>query len=124
MPDRLEAPRDKREEREKQRQEHIAHLRKCLDEWSDEIPEQIVHNEGNYKVRAAWFSIVTGRVEFALEFLQDDAFADEINAQLDPVIALARHHTESPEGQNRNTKEQVDTCNEILRKVIDRLTSL
>lgn len=121
MPYRPESPEHAREVFEQQRDGHLKYLRSCLEDWSDEIPEEIVHNAGNAKVRSAWFGVVIGRIELALEFLNDESFTQEINNELDPLFLEARKHAEAPEGQNRNTKAQVDACNLLLEKVIERL---
>lgn len=121
MPYRPDSPEHAREVFEQQRDGHLKRLRSCLEDWSDEIPVEIVHNEGNAKVRSAWFALVVGRIELALEFLNDSLFSKEIDNELDPIITEAQRHAGFPEGQNRNTKEQVDACNLILQKVIERL---
>lgn len=121
MPSNPESPGPFPEESETRRRYYIDRLRSCLDDWSDEIPVEIVHNEGKAKVRSAWFTLVDGWVELALEFLNDALFSEEIHRELDPVIAEAKAHTEAIEGENRNTKEQVDACNLLLKKVIERL---
>jgi hypothetical protein len=38
--------------------QHLARLIRLRDEWTDEIPTQEIHNQGNYKIRTGWESAV------------------------------------------------------------------
>lgn len=120
-----EKPDQHSESQYEKREGYVARLTALLHDWSDEIPSEMVSSldKKKYKVRNAWFTLVSCHAEQALEFLNEETFTGEIMGQLDPVIDTAREHAQPSEGDDRrNTREQIDVCNAVLQKVIDRLT--
>ncbi len=124
MPYRPDSPEHAREVFEQQRNRCIERLRSYVEDWSDEIPSEIVRNEGNSKARSGWFLLVSGGIEMALDFLNDSSFSEEISSEIDPVLKLALVHAGDSDGERRNTKQQIDICNGVLRKVIARLEGM
>lgn len=56
-------------------------LRHLRDDWSDEIPDEIIHSTSPnkaFKVRVGWFQGVTATLEAALEQIDDPALEAEV----------------------------------------------
>jgi hypothetical protein len=90
-------------------------LTKFRDEYSNKIPERILHGGGKFKVRINWWQGVCGNLSLAIssELINDEKLLDEMNK------FLAKYSQDNwNNGTKRTTKEEIDEADELLNVVI------
>lgn len=115
------------DEADETRQEQNESKRRIIDvlsrnmQWSDEIPEQILHGHGEYKVRINWWSIITGQIYLALifNFINNPSVKEECKKFLGKYAGTDYWKSCT----NRTTREDLDHANRVVTMVIQDLES-
>ena len=101
--------------REVEKEEIYRKLQDDLDDWSNEIPNEIVHM-GNYKVRKNWWAGVCADLQVALGL----GVSKDIEAEINAFITSYNN----PEFTARpTTAEDIGYANNVLRRVLVGLKS-
>jgi len=102
-------------------------FKKLLHSHADEIPDRVVSNEGNAKVRKAWWFELTMYLELAnMEgIVSDDTLKDEI---LDFVEDYTRVEYDEDKKQSNHefnkrltTREDIERANSLIKKVLEHI---
>ena len=91
----------------------LEHLRGLRDDWSDEIPEEIIHSDApdsKFKVRASWFVGVTADVFCALE--EGEIKTPQGRAAAEQLIT--RFTSEEWANQDLTTAEDIQEANRLI----------
>lgn len=98
--------------------------RHLLEDWSNEIPEQLIHGErefgGEFKVRGNWFHAVVLTVDECLaeKIINDEKLKEDIGG----YILKRKTENKGKFGRNeRTTKEEIDEADSLLRRIIEHL---
>jgi len=99
--------------------EALGQLEKLLNDWSDEIPEEILHGEGKYKVRVNWWNSVTGWLNVLLrkELIADEALIERIRA----FVGTYAGRDYWAKGHKNTSKEDIIIANSLLEDVTKNL---
>jgi hypothetical protein len=93
------------------------HLLSALNDWSDEIPDQI-HHDGKYKVRINWWNSTAAFLRIASKKLVDDP---ELRSR---IKGFNDKYTDPAFWKGlttRTTKEDIETANRVIRTTLDYL---
>lgn len=102
--------------REKVRNKILQRLLEFND-WSDEIPEAILHGGGKFKVRINWWSGVCGNLQNALSFeLIKDPETRKVCEEFTKKY-LAPHYW-GTDNDKRTTREEIEEANRVIQRVI------
>ncbi len=94
--------------------EILQHLK---DDYSEEIPPEIMSGKGEFKVRKAWFSSVVFGLQAAL---RDHLIPSESELE-EKVKAFAKHYTSDKfHTQALVTREDIDKGNKILDEFLEK----
>lgn len=107
------------EGRESQREEMLHKLTGFLDDRADEIPDEILHAKGNYKVRINWWTRVCGNLSLALSSRL--ITGDHIRTEVESFLQKFAGQDYWEQGTKRTTQEEIDEANTVLRNVIENL---
>ncbi len=109
----------RREQNENTSKSKILRTLKKLMSWSDEIPEEILHGGGNYKVRINWWSGIIGNIYSTLifELISNSSLKQECEEFLDKYAGTNYWNNCT----NRTTKEDIDHANRVVEMVIQDL---
>lgn len=101
------------------KEEMLKWLERLLNEWSDEVPEEILHGEGKFKVRVNWWNAVTGwmNVIMGKNLIEDD----ELIERMKKFVKTYAGRDYWQRGHKRTTKEDIDTANHLLTDMIGYL---
>lgn len=95
-------------------------MKELLYNWGDEIPKQIIHNEGNFKVRNNWFQIAYGWLSIAekADLLKENVIKDyhDFERYMELQKDLRR--------KNGNSKEDIQRGNKLLEDAIKCLEEI
>ncbi len=92
----------------------IERLRCLRDGYSDEIPEEILHGQGRFKVRRNWWHGLIGYLERGLEYGDiPKEFGEEIEAFVE------RYTSEEFHRQPLTTSDDISRANSLLDKILD-----
>lgn len=103
---------------------HIKRLRHLLEDFSNEIPDQIISGAGNYKVRGLWFSGFIGTIDKAVSECKvtDEEFSRDLDNFHNKYQQRRKEHRENPQALYvRTTKEEIDTADSLLKRLIEKL---
>ena len=97
--------------------ELLVELKKLRDDYSDEIPERVVSSVSGpqYKVRNAWFGLVSGNLEMAV--LRGLVSEDLAKKQEE----FADQFCNPGFGERLTTKEDIEAANALLDEAIAEL---
>ncbi len=92
--------------------EGLQHLR---DDWNDEVPDEIIHNWGNFKVRMAWWQSLV----LDLEVLERRG---KISKDLqEEVNKFVKHYTSDEfHKQKLTTAEDIGRANNLIDRILGR----
>lgn len=91
----------------------IEHLRFLINEFSDEIPEEILSGRGDSKARRNWWQGVVGGVEQALdEGIIPEDLREEAESFLDDYTAPKFHNREL------TTPADIGRANNLINKIL------
>lgn len=93
-------------------------LRSARDEWSDEIPEEIIHS-GKYKCRVNWFVIVKLCLEMGLE---DGMISDPEIQQLAGRFIEEIYSEREIRRKRRTTIQEIQRVNSLINLVLGENT--
>jgi hypothetical protein len=90
-------------------------LRRLKNNYSDEIPDEVLHGEGGYKVRRNWWHGVVGYVD---QLKDQGQIPKELQTEVDQFIT---HYT-SPDfhQQDLTTEDDIKRANSLLDKLLGR----
>ncbi len=118
-----------RENRNEKIREQIRHLTALLEDYSDEIPEQMISGSGNYKVRGNWWQGFFDSMDYAIQ--ECGATDTSIKTETDAFYEKFRQRRQewrdaisagTAQGDFlRTTKEEIDTANQLLKRLIENL---
>lgn len=98
----------------------IGMLKSLRDDFSEEIPAEIIHssdNDNKYKVRGSWFQGITANVESLLEFAPKDA------PQIIEINALINYFCNSKDFSDkmasRTDGNDIDRGNRLICLVLE-----
>ena len=87
------------------------------DNWSDEIPEEMIHSDNpvnnRYKVRGNWFATIKSNFENCKTF---KIFPEEFNEEWKSFFKTYTLRMMSSKEEVRTTKEEIDAVNKLLIK--------
>lgn len=119
------------DDREREIRESIARLTSLRDDWSSEIPEEVLHSDsddGQHKVRNAWFGGVIGELDLLLIDHEEDPEAAEFVAEAQAFVAKYKSPADwkdkSGFGDRLTTADDIASGDAIINKAIDFLESL
>lgn len=90
----------------------LEHLRYLREEFSDEIPEKIIHS-GPYKVRKNWWQGVTADLEAVIE--DEDIKDSEL---LTEVQSFLINHLTDEFNERLTTAQDIEEANVLIDKVL------
>ena len=97
----------------------LEHLRQLRDDYSDEIPEEIIH-EGKFKVRGRWFASIIADLEIGLrEGVIGAQHVGVIQSFFDKYL-VETHDSQNTFGTERITRDQIEEGNHLLDVVLGR----
>jgi len=106
---------------------YLTFFRRLRDDYSNEIPKEIIHStddNNKLKVRKAWFTVVVNE----LQMFAEDFLSDEINSQLDLLgdvnNFVVQYKDRKFQMLERVRPEDVEAGDAILDKVISYLENL
>lgn len=108
---------------EENRKKSIDFLRSLLDDWSDEVPDEVIRGydeNKNFKVRKNWFMAVVGQLELAaIDFLDNNK-----DLALD-IKSFSIECTSKEFHESKKTPlEYVHRANDLLKRTLEYLESL
>lgn len=118
-----------RENKTEKIREQIRHLTALLEDHSDEIPERMISGSGNYKVRGNWWQSFFDSMDYAilecgasdLTIKTDtDAFYERFKKRRQGWLDAVSAGTAQGDFL-KTTKEEIDTANNLLRRMIENL---
>jgi hypothetical protein len=93
-------------------------LNGLLNDWSEEIPDEIIHSTSekkNYKVRGGWFTAIIHSIELGIhKGYIPESFTTEVHSFLKDF--KERHGLVSNDETVRTTPEEIEKGNQLLRK--------
>lgn len=89
--------------------ERLAWLR---DEFSDEVPDEIIHGAGKFKVRRAWWQCLAGNLDNGL---REGVIPEELRAD---TRAFLRHTTTEFRQQTLTKPDDIQRANNLLDRII------
>lgn len=93
----------------------MEHLRQLHDDFSDEIPGQVLHGQGRFKVRRNWWQGVIGDLD---RLMSHGQIPEELKGEVDEFMT---HYTsEEFHSQPLTTQEDLGRVNTLLRKILGR----
>jgi len=99
----------------------LKELKWRLNEWSDEVPDKIMHgpaedlpNEGRFKVRKNWWHGLMGDLHCALE---DGVIPKTM--ELEVREFMNRYGVERDFTRRLTTKEDIEEANALIRKILE-----
>jgi hypothetical protein len=91
----------------------LEHLRRLHDDFSDEIPNNVLHGRGNFKVRRNWWQGVVGDLDLLRTHGQ---IPPELQGEVDSFLD---HYTSDEfHAQPLTTSEDLGVVNNLLSKII------
>lgn len=93
-----------------------------FEDWSNEVPEKILHGEGKYKVRINWWNGLTGWFNVILIkglVKNEEGLKERIKGFLDTYSG--RDYWQH--GHKHTTKKDIVIANNVLKDVIGALKS-
>ncbi|MCB0169335.1 MAG: hypothetical protein KDJ97_02185 [Anaerolineae bacterium] len=95
----------------------LEHLRKITDNFSDEIPNKVLHGRGNFKIRRNWWSGAITDIELALN-------RGEISTELvEETKEFVNHYTsEDFHNQPLTTREDIQRVTRLIDRILNRST--
>lgn len=93
----------------------IEHLRRLRTEFSDEIPDKVLHGRGDFKVRRNWWQGVVGDLDLLRTRGQ---IPQELQGEVDGFL---KHYTsEDFHSQPLTTVEDISRVNNLLDRILGR----
>jgi hypothetical protein len=95
----------------------LEHLRFLRDEYSDEIPTEIIHStakNNRFKVRKAWFAGLVGDLELVIT----DGLVTDRSIALMAEAFMEKYTGEGFQHQVRTTKEDIELANNLINLII------
>jgi len=84
------------------------------DEFSDEIPNEVIHGGGRFKVRRAWWQCLTGNLELGLqEGVIPEELREDTQTFLEDTITEFRQ-------QSLTYPEDIQRANNLLDRILGR----
>ncbi|MDP2642328.1 MAG: hypothetical protein Q8P62_00610 [Candidatus Peregrinibacteria bacterium] len=106
------------EELDQEKRDLADKLTSYLNDHSDEIPEQILHGGGLFKVRISWWTGIIGRLWLALDFIRDPLVKAECEKFLNKYAGTDYWN----DCTNRTTREDIEYANRVVTDVIKDLS--
>ena len=105
---------------EQEKIELTAKLNSFLNDWSNEIPQEILHSKGQFKVRINWWTMVCGNLYIALDFIMDP------QVKIDCINFLNKYAGTDYWNNctNRTSKEDIEVAKKGLGDVIKNLKNI
>ena len=102
----------------------IADMETELNDFSDEVPEVMIHatrgGGATYKIQSGWFAAAWLDIETALEVIGDKQFEYKVRHQAQAVITAVADRKRNG-GDTPNLPQEVETITDSLKQVIARL---
>lgn len=83
------------------------------DEWSEEIPEEIIHS-GMYKVRAAWFTGVISVIDVARDYNDIKSWRNRLRAKK----FMKKYASQEFKMQELITINDIEAGNKIINQML------
>jgi len=127
----METP-EQRENKTEKIREQIRHLTALLEDHSDEIPERRISGSGNYKVRGNWWQSFFDSMDYAIMecLVSDPTIKAETNSFYERFSKRRQDWRDAASAGTaqddflRTTKEEIDTANNLLRRLIENLQNI
>jgi len=103
-------------EKEELAKKTLEQLESLLDDWSNEVPDEIIRGGGKYKVRVNWWNLVTGNFYILLkkDLVNDEKLIKRMKGFLSTYAG--RNYWAS--GHKRTTREDIVIADSLLEDVI------
>ncbi len=90
-----------------------------FEDWSDEVPKEILRGRGEYKVRVNWWSTVTAW----LYVIKEKELIEEkgLTTRIEGFLGTYSGRDYWKKGRKRTTKEDIAIANSVLKDVIAHL---
>ncbi len=99
------------------REEYIKKFERLLNEYSDELPQEIIHNQGKYKCRAVWFQIIYGTIEgLIIKGLANNQVEEWYKGFVEYMDKKS-----SIKSVGKTSREDIERGNNLLRLVIKNI---
>lgn len=85
------------------------------DEFSDEIPDKVLHGRGNFKVRRNWWNGLVGDLEHGLG---NGVVSEELKPEVDRFIE--DYISEEFHNQPLTTKADIKRANDLLDRILGK----
>lgn len=109
-------------------EEMVSRLSHYLYDYSEEIPQERVTGNHNYKVSGSWFQGAISNMKYVVHFMLDDlSLRQEVETFASQIITRrhdgleAMRRGEKPDSFVPTTKEEIEQANTLLIKVIKNL---
>lgn len=91
----------------------LEHLRRLHTDYSDEIPDQVLHGRGNFKVRRNWWQGVVGDLD---RLRSQGQIPPELHEEVDEF--LDHYTSEEFHDQPLTTAEDIGCVNSLLSRIV------
>ena len=93
----------------------LEHLRRLHDDFSDEIPDRVLHGRGAFKVRRNWWQGVVGDLD---RLRSQGQIPQELQEEVDGF--LDHYTSEEFHEQPLTTPEDISRVNGLISRIIPR----
>lgn len=85
------------------------------DEFSDEIPDNVLHGRGNFKVRRNWWQGIVGDLARGLD---NGVVSEELKPEVEQF--LTHYTSEEFHQQPLTTRADIDRANRLLNRILEK----